>query len=208
MLFFSPLCLLAQLGPTPANPPGFQIKQFLQLTDAQFVSVFSNNEQLTRLIAETSRRVIQLRSEIAVETNRPRPDPLELGNRYAEIELVCRFLDTEGTRTVERNVAVLTDAQKARLRSLEEVIRLMPVIAEAQAVRLIEGSPAPLGLTVSPGFGSSGAGGSLSGFLLGQEIFPASACPVQRDFFPLIGRGPFSQAEERTSPPRADKLSR
>jgi hypothetical protein len=193
-LLLNALCLLAQPGPTPTTPVGFQIKQFLQLSDAQFVTIFNNNEQFARLAGETNRRVNQLRGEIAVETDRPKPDPLELGNRYAEIALVCRFLETEGKRVVERNVAVLTDAQRTRLRSLDEAIKLLPVIAEAQAVRLMEGvipsgfGGLPLGLGVgASGGGSLIGGGGLTGFLLGPEIALLGACPSTGPFVPVIG---------------------
>lgn len=124
----------------PQQPPLIQLKEFLQLTDAQYSTLFQNMGQYQRTVSERQLRMSTVRNEIATETARENPDPTELGTRYAEIELICRGIDDEAKRLQERNRALLTDAQKARLKLLDDAWKLLPTISQAQQVMLLDGT--------------------------------------------------------------------
>ncbi|MBI4906032.1 MAG: hypothetical protein HY820_20530 [Acidobacteria bacterium] len=54
-----------------------------------------------------------------------------------EIELICRIIDSEAKALGEKNVALLTEAQKAKLKVLEDAMKLAPTIVNAQRVKLL-----------------------------------------------------------------------
>jgi hypothetical protein len=124
--------------PNP-GPPLIELKQYLTLTDAQYVQLFDNMDQSRRTVAGYQQRISQLQNEIAIETARPNPDPMELGTRYAEIEQNCRAITNEGKALRDKNGGLLTDPQKAKLKTLEDALKLYPVISQAQSASLLEG---------------------------------------------------------------------
>ncbi len=121
----------------------FQIKEYLQLTDAQYLDMLRSNDELNRRLSESSRRLYALQQEIAAEGEKEAPDPMEIGSRYVEITRVCRELRTQYEGQVSRNVGTLTDAQKTRLRALEELAKQFAVVSEAQGFRLMGDVAAP-----------------------------------------------------------------
>lgn len=148
--------LPAQQGlPGIAQPPLLPLKEYLQLTDSQYATLFQNMAQYQRTIGERQMRVATVRREIAEETARENPSPMELGTRYAEIEFICRSLESEGKQLADRNRALLTDPQKARLKSLDDAMKLYPTIAQAQQVKLLDDS-APISIFTAPLVGTGG----------------------------------------------------
>ncbi|MCC6362678.1 MAG: hypothetical protein IT165_04095 [Bryobacterales bacterium] len=152
--------IFAQTLPIPAPSPGpplIELKQYLSLTDAQYVQLFDNMDQSRRTVAGYQQRISQLQNEIAVETARTNPDPMELGTRYAEIEQNCRSIRNESKALRDKNGGLLTDPQKAKLKTLEEALKLYPIISEAQSASLLDdsasgGYPIPVGVFVGGGF--------------------------------------------------------
>lgn len=126
--------------------PYSELKQFLELTDAQYAQVVQNLEQHRRTLASYEQRLEELRRDIAVETAREHPSATELGTRYVEVEINCRLMTEEGSKVLARNQALLTAAQKTKLQVLVDAIKLMPMIAQAQQTSLLE---AVSGYTVS-----------------------------------------------------------
>lgn len=120
--------------PTPFE----ELKQFLELTDAQVGQMLRNLEEHRRTLASYEQRVEELRRDIAVETAREHPSSAELGTRYVEVEINCRLMAEEGAKLQARNQALLTAAQKTKLQVLVEAIRLMPIMAQAQGASLLE----------------------------------------------------------------------
>ena len=173
--FFVLLAAVLMVGPTWAQlPPVFyqplaQIKQFLQLSDAQLQTILADNDDYNRFTADKQNRIAQVQSEIADETGKSTLDPNALGIRYAEIEGICRELKDKAATSQKQNLAVLNDVQKSRLNILSDALKLAPVIADAQSGNLMGGS------TSAPyGFTSSASG--YAGFLLGGVIGPAYGC--------------------------------
>ncbi|HWB95986.1 MAG TPA: hypothetical protein VG672_04770 [Bryobacteraceae bacterium] len=136
--------------PITVQPPISQVKEYLQLTDAQVQSITQNNEEYTRWFIPKQSRIYQVQSELTVETAKDPLDPSALGIRYAEIEMICRQMKTQAADTQTKNVAVLNDAQKTKLAGLTDVLKLLPILAEAQLVNLLSinsASRVPAGVT-------------------------------------------------------------
>ncbi|MBN8731520.1 MAG: hypothetical protein J0L64_13330 [Acidobacteria bacterium] len=139
----------------------------------QAEAIRRNNADHERWRVQKERRIYQVRSEIADETNRSPLDPTALGLRYAEVEAICREIDERELQLVKVNRDVLTDAQKLKLAALEEVMRLAPTVNSAINDNLIHAAPVPL------------SGGSFADFLPGRSSYwptkqRTGACNVGR----------------------------
>ncbi|MCC6588904.1 MAG: hypothetical protein IT168_19565 [Bryobacterales bacterium] len=145
----------------PFQPLG-QVKQFLQLTDTQLQTILTNNEGYNSWAWEKQRRIGQVQSEIVDESAKSELDPNALGIRYAEIETICREMKDKATEYRNRNLDVLNQNQKSKLKVLEDAIKLFPVIAEAQTGNLAGAlSSAPSGFTSGSRFIGSPMGDSI-----------------------------------------------
>jgi hypothetical protein len=96
-----------------------------------------NLNDYSSLVGQRQQRIFQVQSEISDETARSPLDPAALGIRYAEIETICRNVRDEAAATQTRNLTVLTDAQKVKLKALDDAYKLLPVINEAQSAGLL-----------------------------------------------------------------------
>lgn len=142
------LTVVAAVQAQPPNPPVLppSVATYLDLTAAQSARLIQNRNEYQRFLLEKSRRESIVRGEIAVETQKTVVDPMALGVRYLELEAICRESNAAFEKNRTDNLAVLTDAQRVRLNALNDVIRLMPVVSEAQSLNLLPG-----GFGVIPG---------------------------------------------------------
>jgi hypothetical protein len=130
----------------PASRIAFpQIQAYLGLTSDQIARLVQNLTDYNQLVAQRQQRIYQVQSEIRDETAKSPLDPAALGIRYAEIESICRNVHDEAVAAQTRNLAILTDAQKAKLKALEDAVKLLPVINEAQNVGILA-PPGPNGI--------------------------------------------------------------
>lgn len=143
-----------------------QIKDYLQLSDSQYQTLLSNNTQYANWYLVKQDRMIRLQVEIGQETARDKPDPLDLGLRYVEIETICRDIRQQAAVTSKMNTDMLTAQQKTKLQALEDAIKLAPVISDAQSAKLLASS-ALYPLSVIPAIRWFGIPG------------PADGCTVQ-----------------------------
>ena len=111
--------------------------QFLSLTNAQVQAIVQNNNAFNQFSSTKQARIFQVQTEITQVTQASPIDPIGLGLRYAEIEEICRELRTNAAQSQQQNRAVLTDAQKAKLQTLQDAMNLFPVIAEGQNGNLL-----------------------------------------------------------------------
>lgn len=130
---------------SPSNPIGFtlimgELRQYLQLSEGQMTTLGRNITDDTRWSDTKIRRIQEVRTEIAKETEQPTLDPMALGVRYAEIEAICRDMRDQNSMLRTRNQSVLTDSQKQRLAALDDVLKLMPVVLQAQDANLMGGA--------------------------------------------------------------------
>ena len=128
-------------GPIP-EPPFQRVKAYLELTDAQVSQIVLNLNDYARLVGQRQQRMFQVQSEIHDETAKSPLDPAALGIRYAEVETLCRNVRDEGIAAQNRNLGTLTDAQRAKLKLLDDIYKMLPIISEAQSAGLFT-PPAP-----------------------------------------------------------------
>ena len=81
-----------------------------------------------------------MQTEISQETAKDALDPMALGVRYLEVELICRDITLRTVAIQKTNTEVLTDQQKAKLKTLDDAMKLAPVISDAQNAKLLAGS--------------------------------------------------------------------
>jgi hypothetical protein len=147
-----------------------QLQQYLQLTNAQVTAISQANRRFTEWSLEKQIRIGTVQREIAEETAKSPLDPMALGIRYAEIEAICREVRERESDVQKSNINQLTDAQKTKLKTLEDAWKLLPTISEAQAARLLSGGGLIPRLVVP----SSRIGADIS--IIGPAIAPVSGC--------------------------------
>ncbi len=141
------------------------LKQLLGLSDDQ-VSKLIQVQAENALFAEGKRRRIdQVNAEIDEETAKASLDAMALGVRYLELEVICREMRDAAAALPNKNLALLTDGQKVKLKILEDAVSLAPTIAQAQSLKLLPSgsinSARSIGfLSFSSGSGSCGGTGS------------------------------------------------
>lgn len=144
------LLALSVLGPAAAQGPGDpvpgrlwpQLTKYLELTSQQILELGRIELEWQRFLATRTRRVAQVEREIRQATLAEVVDPLALGVRYMELEAICRESRDTERRIGEQARKVLDAQQTARLATLEQAYRLLPVIAEANAAHLLD-APLP-----------------------------------------------------------------
>ena len=126
------------LFPTPA--PCQDLKQYLGLTESQYQGLLSNQSSYQTFVLSKQRRVAQVNAEIAAETARENLDAMSLGLRYLELEVTCREVTDAFGKLRTQNLALLNDAQKVKLKVLEDALKLSSTIQQAQQVNLVNNS--------------------------------------------------------------------
>ncbi len=130
------------LPPTPINPPDpyAALKQLVGLTNDQITKMTQAQVNYSRFEDNKRERMFQVNWEIEQEASKPSIDAMALGVRYLELEVICRELREAAAAIPKNNLAQLTDAQKAKLKLLEDAMNLAPTISQAQALQLLPGS--------------------------------------------------------------------
>src|SRR5262245_4252312 len=164
-LLFVPFLALSASSQTTTLPPPqqalSQVRQFLGLTDSQVSAILQNNSDFNTFYSQQQRQIQNAQSQIAVETAKEQLDPMALGTLYAGIESACLELRDRAASSQKQNISILTDAQKARLNTLNDAMKLFPTISEAQSANLL-GSSTGLAPSVFAGFTFGVIGGSFA----------------------------------------------
>lgn len=134
-----PTCAGGGPNVIPASRTGLsaEVIAYLGLTPEQQQMIARENLAFGRWSDEKLGRSQQVYSEIDAETGREPLDPSALGVRYAEVEAIRREIVDRETRLIAENAAALSDAQKGKLRALEEAVRLGPTVEAAQRAKLL-----------------------------------------------------------------------
>jgi Spy/CpxP family protein refolding chaperone len=132
---FAPALVSQIVGVISQFPP--QLKQYMELTDAQISSIVQINTSFQTFQLEKSRRIGQVQIELFQETAKPVIDAMALGVRHLELESIRRELQAEQSKVATQIQNVLTAAQKTKLQALEQAMQLQSVICEAQAMNLL-----------------------------------------------------------------------
>lgn len=151
MKYATAFVMLALLAwPAAAQGPGDptpgrmwpQLIRYLELTPQQVLELARIQTEWSRYLAAKTRRVSQVEGEIRQATLAPVVDPMALGVRYLELEAICRESRETDKKYREQARKLMTPQQMTRLASLEQAYRLLPVIAEADAAKLVD-APLP-----------------------------------------------------------------
>lgn len=112
--------------------------EFLDLTAAQITRLRQSAAEFNKLHGEKSQRYQQVSRELDEETTREVLDPLGLGQRYVEQEAICRELRSAYQQNFDRNLAILTEAQKTKLKTLDTVSTNASIASAAASENLID----------------------------------------------------------------------
>ena len=130
------LCPASRFSPFPP-----ELSEYLALSTAQVNSILQLNGSYDLSVGTKRRRIAELQQEIARETAKQALDPMAIGTRYVEIEELNRQIRNDRVALRDQNRAVLTDAQRARLQSLDTAGKQRPAISQAECEDLLEPAP-------------------------------------------------------------------
>jgi len=176
----------------PALRPS-QLDSYLAITPDQSRAMSENVRSFSTWSTEKLIRLFEVRAEIETETAKTQLDALGLGMRYVEVEAICRQGRDKTEELRRANLNVLNATQKAKLAALEDAVKLMPLITEAQSRNLISGPTVQISpsLDLQPGRATT----IFPTIVLGSTAgFPVTGCPgwatptfgALSPFFPLF----------------------
>src|SRR5436190_17555770 len=109
--------------PLPKQPPT-QLQVFLGLTDSQVFTILQNNGEYNTFSFQQQLQIQNAQTQISVETAKDQIDPFALGTLYAGIEGACRDLRSKAATAQTQNLSILTDAQRAKVNTLNDAMKL------------------------------------------------------------------------------------
>ena len=121
--------------PFPLFPP--ELQKYLDLTNTQVDAIRRANLELTTFTARKQFRMAQVQAEIREWTAKDPIDAMQLGVRYAELEGIRREIADEQKKAVSKARGVLNAAQLAKLKVLEDAVKLQPLINDAVCENLM-----------------------------------------------------------------------
>lgn len=188
------LAAFAALSCAQSSNPFFQylpvLREYLDLSQAQIEAIARANEEHDRWVWAKQVRLAEVQREIWQERERTALDSGALGVRMVEVEAICRELAARAVEQRQKLQTLLNEAQRAKLKTLEDALRLVPAIQEAQGVKLL-GEPAvtyagPMfgRVIVSSGDAFSRTDGTRLGTYpheaCGVPLFPGNVIPASR----------------------------
>ncbi|MEK7753203.1 MAG: hypothetical protein AAB654_14865 [Acidobacteriota bacterium] len=131
--------------PFPLFSP--ELQKYLDLSNAQVDAIRRANMELTALSARKQFRMAQVQAEIRDWTAKDPIDAMQLGVRYAELEGLRREIGDEQKKAVAKVRGTLNAAQLAKLKVLEDAVKLQPLINDAVCENLMSpAAPQPMGV--------------------------------------------------------------
>ncbi len=110
-------------GPNFCGSPLFPLalREYLNPTDAQVAILVQANADYQDLYQRRQQRIADVQTEIRDENAKVQPDPMALGVRYLEIQLLSNDLQFQATQLRQKARAALTGDQTARLKALDDL---------------------------------------------------------------------------------------
>ncbi|MBC7924159.1 MAG: hypothetical protein H7039_00730 [Bryobacteraceae bacterium] len=179
------IALIAAVAVLPAqgirNALPQDLTNYLELTETQVREVVQVNLELSRLTATRQSRSFEVQNEINVELQKADPDPMALGLRYRELESIRREINSQRDRTVTAVQSLLSAAQKQKLATLAEAMRIYGTACNALGwnfftpVSVVTGAILTQPLPVLPNIatfllGGIGCGGIPTAFRIGDFL--------------------------------------
>jgi hypothetical protein len=162
-----------------------QLSNYFGLTNAQVVSLERLASDYNSFSVAKQIRIAQVQSELNDETARPQLDALALGQRYLEIEAICRQLRDRLTQNRTKAAAIFTPRQQPLLKALEDAYKLMPVISEAATMNILTSPPVQAVALLTPNSLSA-----VTGVLVG--VVPVAACQAPSSGTVIMRNGDFT----------------
>ena len=114
------------------------IRDYLTLTETQVQQIRQQNAEFEEWMTPKYERMASvLPFEIAAETAKEPIDEAALGARYAELERLRREIAARRAGVIAANLRVLTEAQRAKMKALDEALQLVGTGAQAEAFLLM-----------------------------------------------------------------------
>jgi hypothetical protein len=135
-------------GVAVVQPTFSDLKAFLTLTDAQVQSLTQLRQQENTTIRAKSEEIRTKHEALRKLIESNTTDAAAVGRLMLDIEAARKSIHSEAERFQTQAVAVLNDAQKTRLKTLEDASKLQPAIRQAGALGLLN---PPEGVGFGPG---------------------------------------------------------
>src|SRR2546422_7636366 len=120
-----------------------EVQQFLGLRDDLVKAILQNNSDYNTFASQQQQQIVEAQTQIVVETSKDSLDPMAIGTLYAGIESACRDLRDKVATSQKQNLSILTAAQKAKVNVLNDAMKLIPTISQAQLENLLESTISP-----------------------------------------------------------------
>jgi hypothetical protein len=151
--------LFAQ-GPQPPQqpqqpqgpPPTAEVKAFLQLSDPQIQQLRDLTDSMAGANRTRNQEIAQKQQQLNDLLQQGSTDANALGRLLIDIQTLRKQVGATAENFRTQAVALLTDAQKTRLKQLEDSAKLAPAVQQAVSLNLLapparqpQGPPAPGG---------------------------------------------------------------
>jgi hypothetical protein len=150
--------LMAQEGPRGARaasgiPPLTEVKAYLGLSDAQVTQLTDLRKQLREAVAPLASQAADKRKNLADLLSANSTDTATIGQLRQDLSSTRKQMRDLASQYGNNARSVLSADQQAKLQALEEAVKLLPTIRQAQALNLIEGA-GPFGGMMGDGMGA------------------------------------------------------
>lgn len=131
-------------GPDFCGSPVFPLalREYLNPTDTQIAAMVQANADYRDIYQRRQQRIADVQIEIRDENAKERPDPMALGVRYVEIQLLSSDLQSQASQLRQRARTALTGDQAARLKALDDLAASSPALSVLQRCNLLVAPPA------------------------------------------------------------------
>ena len=117
------------------------IREYLSLTDAQISALANASAGYNSYYAKMQDQTNDLSINIRDETAKPSPDPAALGFFYASLASIGQNIQNQGIALRQQALTLLSDPQKATLKSLQDSAALQPLAYQALVCGLLSQPP-------------------------------------------------------------------
>lgn len=127
-------------GPGKGGGANFEaLKTYLGLSDTQVAALRQARTDAFEQAKPTMKENAQKARDLRAEMNKANPDPNTVGRLMTEMKQSREQNRTSQTQIRDKSLAVLTEAQKAKLKALEDAAALQEAVHEARMSGLLNG---------------------------------------------------------------------
>ncbi|MDQ6665359.1 MAG: periplasmic heavy metal sensor [Acidobacteriota bacterium] len=118
------------------------LREYLNATDAEIAAIAQSSMDYNDLYQRRQNRIGDVQVEIRDETAKDRPDPVELGVRYVELQMISKDLQQQSADFRQRARGALTGDRAAKLKLLDDLVAAQPALSVLQSCDLLVPPPA------------------------------------------------------------------